>query len=131
MSEKLVIDTSAFIAILFGEPEADDFSASIRAGSPRLMAATTYVECAMVMSQRIAGRTDLDDWLDRESISVVPIDHSTAQLAADAFARFGNGRHPAGLNFGDCFAYALAKSLGAPLLFKGDDFSRTDVARAV
>ncbi len=76
------------------------------------------------------GRTILDAWIAARRIAVVPVDHTLAQIAADAFARYGKGRHPAGLNFGDCFAYALARSLNAPLLFKGDDFARTDVLAA-
>ena len=127
----VVIDSSAFIAILNQEPEANGFSLAIRAHQYRSMAAATYLECAIVMSRWRVGRAELDDWLLRESIVVVPVDHVLAQIAADAFARYGKGRHRAGLNFGDCFAYALARSLNAPLLFKGDDFPRTDVMRAV
>jgi ribonuclease VapC len=94
------------------------------------MAAGTYLECAILIVGRFGGTVDLDAWLARRAIAVIPVDHTLARLAADAFARYGKGRHPAGLNFGDCFAYALAASLGAPLLFKGEDFARTDVARA-
>ncbi|SFL94995.1 type II toxin-antitoxin system VapC family toxin [Methylobacterium pseudosasicola] len=130
MSATAVIDTSIFIAILLGEPDAAIHSQAIRLYPKRVMAAATYLECAMVSSKKTTGRADLDDWLLREMVAVVPVDHALAQIAADAFARFGKGRHPAGLNFGDCFAYALARSLNAPLLFKGDDFARTDVLRA-
>lgn len=126
----VVIDSSAFIAILNQEPEAGAFSLVMRHHRYRAMASSTYLECAIVMSRWRAGRFELDDWLLRETIVVVPVDHTLAQIAADAFARYGKGRHPAGLNFGDCFAYALARSLNAPLLFKGDDFSRTDVLAA-
>ncbi|SFI79404.1 type II toxin-antitoxin system VapC family toxin [Methylobacterium brachiatum] len=125
----VVIDSSVFIAILNQESDADSFSVAIRAHRYRAMASATYLECAIVMSRWVIGRVELDDWLLREAITVVPVDHALAQLAADAFARYGKGRHPAGLNFGDCFAYALARSLNAPLLFKGDDFARTDVLR--
>ena len=127
----MVIDSSAYIAILNREPEADVFSLAIHEARRRAMASATYLECAIVGSRWQLGRTELDDWLLRESITVVPVDHALAQIAADAFTRYGKGRHPAGLNFGDCFAYALARSLNAALLFKGDDFPRTDVMRAV
>jgi ribonuclease VapC len=130
VSGLLVIDTSVFVAILFQEPDAESWSRAIRTGRQRVMAAGTYLECAIVGGRRLGGRDDLDEWLLRESIAVIPVDHALARRAADAFARYGKGRHPAGLNFGDCFAYALAASLGAPLLFKGEDFARTDVARA-
>jgi ribonuclease VapC len=129
MTTQAVIDTSIYMAILLGEPDADFYSQAVRFYPKRLMAAATYLECTIVSSKKTTGRADLDDWLLREVISVVPVDHALAQIAADAFARYGKGRHPAGLNFGDCFAYALARSLNAPLLFKGDDFARTDVLR--
>ncbi|MCJ2123512.1 type II toxin-antitoxin system VapC family toxin [Methylobacterium sp. J-077] len=129
MSATAVIDTSIFIAILLGEADATFHSQAIRLYSKRVMAAATYLECAMVSSKKTTGRAALDDWLLHETISVVPVDHALAQVAADAFARYGKGRHPAGLNFGDCFAYALARTLNAPLLFKGEDFARTDVLR--
>ncbi|GJE59274.1 type II toxin-antitoxin system VapC family toxin [Methylobacterium trifolii] len=129
MSGRLVIDTSAYVAILAGETDADRHEAAIRTHSQRLMSAATYLECTMVSARWRAGRTELDAWLARETIEIRPVDHALAQRAADAFARFGKGRHPAGLNFGDCFSYALAAALDAPLLFKGDDFARTDVRR--
>ena len=130
MSDTTIIDTSVFIAILLHEPDAVMLSGTIRRYPRRLMTAATYLECAMVSSKKTTGRADLDAWLSREAIDVVPVDLTLAQAAADAFARYGKGRHPAGLNFGDCFAYALARSLSAPLLFKGDDFACTDVLRA-
>lgn len=131
MSDTLVIDTSVFIAILALEPDANSLSAAIRRYRHRLMTAASYVECAIVAGRWQAGRAEVDDWVKRRSIEIAPVDHTLAQQAADAFERFGKGRHPAGLNFGDCFAYALAKSLNAPLLFKGNDFSKTDVASAL
>ncbi len=127
----VVVDSSVYIAILNQEADAERLSFAIRDHRYRSMAAATYLECAIVMSRWRVGRLELDDWLLRETIAVVPVDHALAQVAADAFARYGKRRHPAGLNFGDCFAYALARSLNAPLLFKGDDFARTDVLRAV
>ena len=85
----------------------------------------------MLAVARFGGRSDLDEWLERRRIEIVPVDLALARLAADAFARFGKGRHPAALNYGDCFAYALAKANGAALLFKGTDFALTDVASAL
>ncbi len=125
----IVVDSSAFIAIQRREPEAEGFSRALALADAPAMAAATYLECAIVASRVVDGRSVLDDWIQARRISVVPVDHALAQVAVDAFARFGKGRHPAGLNFGDCFAYALARSLNAPLLFKGDDFARTDVLR--
>lgn len=129
MIDDLVVDPSAFVAIVQREPEADAFAAKIRSHSTRVMSAAGYLECAMVASRWRNGREDLDAWLTRESIDVVEIDHTLARAAADAFERYDKGRHPAGLNFGDCFSYALAQARSAPLLFKGDDFVRTDVRR--
>ncbi|KQT19159.1 hypothetical protein ASG40_15760 [Methylobacterium sp. Leaf399] len=125
-----VVDTSVYVAILLGEPDADRWSVAIRSRPRRVMAAAIYLECAMISLRRSEGRGALDSWLLREAIDVIPVDHALAQRAADAFARYGKGRHPAGLNFGDCFSYALAQALGAPLLFKGADFARTDIAIA-
>ncbi|GJE29612.1 type II toxin-antitoxin system VapC family toxin [Methylobacterium organophilum] len=131
MSDCHVIDTSVFIAILANEADADLLSEAVRSRPRRVMSAATYLECAMVIGRWQAARADLDAWLAREQIDIHPVDHALVRLAADAFARFGKGRHPAGLNFGDCFSYALAKSLDAPLLFKGADFARTDIAPAL
>lgn len=124
------VDTSVFIAILLEEDEGNQWSDTLRSYGRRIMAAATYLECAIVSTRRENGRVDLDAWLARETIEIVPIDHTLARLAADGFTRFGKGRHPAGLNYGDCFAYALAESVGAPLLFKGMDFARTDCVPA-
>ncbi|EIZ85267.1 PilT protein domain protein [Methylobacterium sp. GXF4] len=125
----IVVDSSAFIAIQRREPEAEAFSRVLALAESPAMAAATYLECAIVASRAADGRAVLDEWIRARRIAVVPVDHALAQVAADAFARYGKGRHPAGLNFGDCFAYALARSLNAPLLFKSDDFARTDVLR--
>jgi ribonuclease VapC len=130
MNAQAVIDTSIFLAILLGEPDAELCSQAIRLDQKRLIAAAPYLECAIVSSKKTTGRADLDNRLLRETICVVPVAHTLARIAADAFARYGKGRHPAGLNLGDCFAYALARSLTAPLLFKGEDFARADVMRA-
>jgi ribonuclease VapC len=127
----IALDTSAFVAIFQHEPEAERYAAAVETSPSRVLSAGNYLECAMVASRRSGGRAELDAWLGRFSVEVVPVDLTLAQLAADAFARYGRGRHPANLNYGDCFAYALAKRLGAALLYKGDDFARTDIRSAL
>jgi ribonuclease VapC len=126
----IVLDSSAFIAIQRVEPEAEHFSRLLSLADSVVMAVATYLGCAIVTARAPNGRAVLDAWIAARRISVVPVDHTLAQIAADTFARYGKGRHPAGLNFGDCFAYALARSLNAPLLFTGGDFPRTAVMRA-
>ena len=128
----IVVDTSAVIAVMMRETEADSIRMALETTPTRSMTAGNYLECAMVMAgRRLGGREDLDEWLALRRIEVVPVDRDLAALAADAFATYGRGRHPAGLNYGDCFSYALAKSLRAPLLYKGEDFARTDIASAL
>lgn len=128
----IVVDTSAVLCVLLEEPEADAVREALLRASRRSLSASNYVECAMVIAgRRIGGRSDLDEWLAIRGVDVVAVDRSLADLAADAFVRFGRGRHPAGLNYGDCFAYALAKHLRAPLLFKGSDFAMTDIQPAL
>jgi ribonuclease VapC len=124
----MVIDTSAIIAILEDEPERARFVRLVVADEVRLLSAVSRVECTCVVEgrKRDAGRAELDLFL-RE---VAPVTADQAEIACEAFRRFGRGRHPAGLNIGDAFSYALAKATGEPLLFKGDDFARTDIARA-
>ena len=125
----IVLDTSALVAILLGEPEARDFADAIERHSPAIISAATIVETSIVVESRkgeAAGR-ELDLLLYRAGIEIVPVDAEQADIAREAWRRYGKGRHTAGLNYGDCFAYALAKSSDAPLLFKGEDFARTDV----
>jgi ribonuclease VapC len=128
----MVLDTSAVVAILLNEPERRAFDVAVAAESRRLMAAPTLVELAMVIEGRFgpAGGHRLDRWLAEAGIEIVPFTREQAELARGAFRRYGKGRHPAGLNYGDCFAYALAKATGEPLLFKGEDFRQTDVTPA-
>jgi len=125
----MVIDTSALLAVLQDEPERRRFNESIELADSRLMSAATFVEISIVTESRFGteGLRDLDRFIERADIELVPVDVAQARVAREAFSRFGKGRHAAGLNFGDCFAYALARALGEPLLFKGEDFSRTDV----
>ena len=129
----MVIDSSALMAILRREPEAQDFRNAIKLASSRLLCASTRVEIGIVALGRAgdAGLEQLQALLDTLRVETVPFSADHAGLAIDAFRRFGRGRHPAGLNFGDCFSYALAKATGEPLLFKGQDFSQTDIERAV
>ncbi len=127
----IVVDTSVFVAIKGGEPEAASFGEALSRADGLSMSAGNYLESAMIAESRFSGRAALDAWLIDRRIRIQAVDLTTAQLAADAFARFGKGRHPAGLNYGDCFAYALAKSLDAPLLYKGKDFPQTDIRAAM
>ena len=129
----MVIDTSAVIAILQDEPERKAFSEAIESADDRAMSVASFVEASMVVDARYGpdGVRDLDLLIAKARIDLVPVDADQAHLARSAFRTYGKGRHPAGLNFGDCFAYALARTLGEPLLFKGSDFSLTDIAMAL
>lgn len=125
----MVIDSSALSAILAGEPEQAAFIDAIAAADLRLVSAASHLEASIVLEVRhgSAGVHDLDRLLDRAGCEIVAVDAEQAKIARSAFQRFGKGRHPAGLNFGDCFTYALAVARGEPLLFKGNDFAQTDV----
>lgn len=129
----MVLDTSALLALLLDEPEAALFRAAVEADDTRLVSAATVLEAAIVMESRsgeTAGR-ELDLLLTTARCEVVPVDAEQVDIARRAWRRYGKGRHAAGLNFGDCFAYALSSWSGEALLFKGDDFARTDVRRAL
>ena len=125
----MVLDTSALLAILLNEFEAPAYRSEIEADPIRLLSAANLVETAIVIEARVgeAGGRELDLLLHKAGIEVVAVDAGQADLARHAYRQFGKGRHLAGLNYGDCFAYALAQSTGEPLLFKGDDFRKTDV----
>jgi ribonuclease VapC len=125
----MVIDTSAVVAILLDEPERRRFGKAIERDPVRLMSAGTLVESSLVMEVRRhdEGTLGLDRLIRSAAVTIVPVDLEQAQVARTAFHRFGRGRHRAGLNLGDCFAYALAVTSGEPLLFKGDDFGHTDL----
>jgi len=128
----MVLDTSALVAVLFDEPERHALVGAIAAARCRLISSATLVESSIVVESKrgeVAGR-ELDLFLHRAGVQTVAVDEEQAQLARAAWRRYGKGRHPAGLNLGDCFAYALARASGEELLFKGDDFARTDVAAA-
>ena len=128
----MVIDTSALLAILLGEPERLDYIELLAGADDPLISTATLVEASIVMQARTGddGVQDLDDLLTVAGVRPVAVDADQAVLARQAFARFGKGRAPAGLNFGDCFAYALARATGRPLLFKGADCAQTDVRAA-
>jgi len=130
----MVIDSSALIALLVGEPETADFVLAIAAASTRVVSAPTYLETAIVMLARSGPQAPekFDRLLLDLEIEVASFARDQAALAATAYRQYGKGtRHAAGLNFGDCFSYALAKLRNEPLMFKGDDFSRTDLEVAV
>jgi len=126
----MIIDTSAIIAILRDEPGAMVCARAIADATIRRVSAVNFVESAVVIDASrdpIATRR-FDDFIREANISIEPVTEIQAQIARSAYRDFGKGSgHPAKLNFGDCFAYALAKELGEPLLFKGDDFARTDI----
>jgi ribonuclease VapC len=125
----MVIDSSAALASLLGETEAEVFATAIDADPTRIMSAISVLEASIVIEARKGpgGGRELDLFLHRGRIDVVPFNIHQLELARDAYRRFGRGRHPAALNFGDCCTYALAAASGEALLFKGDDFGRTDI----
>lgn len=127
----MVIDTSAILAILQDERERRIFNEAVEAAETRSLSTASFVECSMIVESRYGpdGVRDLDLFIAKAQVSLVPVDEEQANLARAAFRQFGKGRHSAGLNFGDCFSYALARSLDEPLLFKGEDFPQTDVER--
>ena len=128
----MIVDTSAIIAILRDERDAAAFAEAIAKASRRSLSAANFVESAAVIdgsNDPIASRR-FDDLLREAQFVIEPVTEVQARVARDAYRDFGKGRHPAGLNFGDCFAYALARVSGEPLLFKGDDFKYTDVESA-
>jgi ribonuclease VapC len=125
----MVIDTSALVAILQNEPERRKFNEAIEDAQVRSMSTASFVETSIILESRFGadGVRDLDLFIGKAQIALAPVDEDHAHLARDGFRKYGKGRHPAGLNYGDCFSYALARSQDEPLLFKGKDFSKTDV----
>jgi ribonuclease VapC len=125
----MIVDTSAVVAILFAERDAEIYARAIaKAGSCKISAAT-FVEVSVVVEAQTkeGGSRQVDAFVRRAEIAIEPVTEEQAYIARQAYADFGKGRHAAGLNFGDCFAYALAKASGEPILFKGRDFSKTDL----
>jgi ribonuclease VapC len=127
----MVVDTSALVAIAFREAEATAMNKAIAADPVRLVSAANALEAAMVIEGSLGKESgdDFDYWLTMSEIEIVPVDRELYVAARQAWRRFGKGRHLAALNFGDCFSYALSVVTQEPLLFKGEDFSRTDVLR--
>jgi ribonuclease VapC len=128
----MVIDTSALVALLEMEPEAARIAQAIEADPVRLISAAVLVEASIVLESRRgdAAARELELALARAGFVVEAVTAEHAELARQAWRRFGKGRHPAGLNYGDCFSYALSRATGESLLFKGDDFAQTDVTPA-
>jgi ribonuclease VapC len=126
----MVIDSSAIIAILLKEPDARWVETTILKQPLRYMSAVSIVECSIVLDSRHGNKAsgELDDLITRMEIEVVPVSVEQAEAARHAFRDYGRGRHKAGLNFGDCFSYALSKVSGEALLYKGNDFALTDLA---
>jgi ribonuclease VapC len=129
----MVIDTSAVIAILSSESDALILARTIESVTVRRISAASLLEAAIVIEKRTGtlGGAKLDQFVAEADIQIEPVTAEQSQIARLAFRMYGKGRHPAALNFGDCFSYALAKSVGEPLLFKGNDFSQTDVKLAI
>ena len=130
----MIIDASALIAILRDEPEARTFAEAIAGTNTRRVSAVNYVEAAAVIdaSRNPVASRRFDDLFREADLIIEQVTEAQARIAREAYRDFGEGSgHPAGLNFGDCFAYALAKTTGEPILFKGDDFSRTDLSAAL
>lgn len=130
----MVVDTSSLVCILLDEPEAEQYAGQLaETDSPKRMTAATWLETRLMMTARRGkvGAESLDELLQLAKIEMVPVDAELVRIAYQAWLHYGKGRHPAGLNFGDSFSYALAKQHQEPLLFKGKDFSKTDIPRAL
>jgi ribonuclease VapC len=129
----MILDTSAVIAILRGEADSGELSRTIEYAAVRRMSAANFVEAAIITDSNrnplLSG--SLDGLIRKAAVTIEPVTVEQAKIAREAYRDFGKGRHRAGLNFGDCFAYALAKVTGEPLLFKGDDFRHTDLESAL
>jgi ribonuclease VapC len=128
----VILDTSAVLAILNLEPEAETFTRRIVEAEVVRMSVANWLELMMVSQGKYGTATALEaeDYVVAAGVVIEPVTVEHGRIARQAFLKFGRGRHPAKLNFGDCFAYALAKATGEPLLFKGDDFAQTDVTAA-
>jgi ribonuclease VapC len=125
----LVVDTSAAVAVIISEPGGEDLAVQLEKAVSRLMPAATRVELGIVIEARLwpSGQDVIDRFLRDAKIDIVPVDADLAERAMSSWRRYGKGRHPAGLNFGDCFTYALAERTGHPILCTGEDFAATDI----
>ncbi len=128
----MIVDTSALVAILYGETEGARFTEIIHDTDICRLSVANYLELSMVIEKQLGpdGARQADAFIRRAAITIEPVTIDQGHVAKQAFLDYGKGRHNAQLNFGDCFAYALAKMMDEPLLFKGDDFSRTDISSA-
>jgi ribonuclease VapC len=126
----MVVDTSALIALLNMEPESARLAVALESDATRLVSAATVVEAGLVIESRFGsvGGRELDLLIAKAGLSIEPVTADQVDVARECWRRYGKGRHSAGLNYGDCFSYALAKVTREPLLFKGDDFTHTDIA---
>jgi ribonuclease VapC len=129
----VILDSSSVLAILFREAGFERFEKALAGANSRSISAANFVEVCIVIESRGGDQAlrQCDELFRQATISIEPVTEEQAYLARQAYSEFGKGRHRAGLNFGDCFAYALAKALGEPLLFAGDDFLKTDIAPAL
>jgi ribonuclease VapC len=125
----MVVDTSALVAIFLLEPEAEQFAHAILEAPRAAISAANLLEAGIILDSRIGHQdsSELDEFIVNVGLEVEPVTLNQVRVARHAYRTYGRGNHPAGLNFGDCFAYALAKTAGLPLLFKGGDFARTDI----
>jgi len=128
----MIVDTSAIIAILFNEDDAETYAEAMTQADSCRISAATFVETAIVVEAQTKnnGSRQLDAFIRRAGIIIEPVTEEQAHIARQAFIDFGRGQHPAGLNYGDCFSYALSKAAREPLLFKGKDFAKTDLIAA-
>ncbi|MDX2178726.1 MAG: type II toxin-antitoxin system VapC family toxin [Bryobacteraceae bacterium] len=128
----MIVDSSALLAVVFNEPESDRFSKLVVASRNARISAASYLEAATVVDRRgtDVNRAMFDTVVEQAGLAIEPFTAEQAKLARQAYRVFGKGRHPAALNFGDCFSYALAKVYREPILFKGNDFSKTDLLPA-
>ena len=129
----MVIDSSAVLAILNNEPERRIFTKTLEQADASLISVVSFVETSLILEARKGydALRDFDFFIAKAGVELIAVDVEQAELARTAFRQFGKGRHPANLNFGDCFSYALAKVSGVPLLFKGQDFAHTDIEPVV
>ena len=129
----MIVDTSALLAILLGEPDAERFDRVIATTAPCRMSVANALEASIVIEARGGAEAgaELEAFIENASLELAPVTTEQLTSARRAWRRFGKGNHPAALNFGDCFAYALAETAGEPLLFKGEDFARTDITSAL
>ena len=129
----MIVDTSALLAILFDEADAEGYARALADADTARPSAGSFVEAAIVVEAQTnaSGRGQFDALIRRAGVVIEPFTEEQAHIARQAYTDFGKGRHPAGLNFGDCFAYALARATAEPLLFKGGDFSKADITPAL